>query len=820
MKPARFFLLLILTTCCALHSFAQPPALPDIEPDAAGSVQGIITDKKTHEPIFLAEVLLDHNSRSVATDEKGKYHFRHLSRGTHKLTFFAYGYEKVERTIDIQNEKHEINVELEPLLRELKEMVVTNETDNDFGITRLKPVDGVAIYAGKKTEVIMLDDVAANLATNNTRQVFAKVAGLNIWESDGAGLQIGIGGRGLSPNRTSNFNTRQNGYDISADALGYPESYFSPPTEALEKIEVVRGAASLQYGTQFGGFINFVFKKPNPDKTFEAVLRQTAGSFGLFNSFNSISGTKGKISYYAYYQFKRGDGWRPNSGFNNHAAHASVAFRATKKLTLTLEHTYMHYLAQQPGGLTDVAFAQDPKQSIRERNWFRVNWNLTALLLDYKFNDKLKLNSRFFGLLADRAALGFLGLISRADPMEERDLLWDKYQNFGNETRIIKSYNLFGNRCTYLAGVRYYQGYTDRRQGLVNNSSAADFYYLHPDSLEHSAYEFPSRNISVFAENILALTSQLSFTPGIRYEYISTASDGFFNIENKDLAGNIIYSEHTLDKRRRSRNFVLLGIGASYKPAANLELYSNFSQNYRAITFSDMRIVNPNFRVDPNLQDETGYSTDLGLRGNINRMLNFDVSLFMISYNNRIGTDLRLDSSSYVVYRYRTNIANSRNMGIEFFAELDLLRLFTAGKSRAMLSVFTNLSCVDARYIKSTEAAFTDKKVELVPSFTNRSGITYKRKNFQATYQFSYTAQQFSDATNATYSPTAAYGIIPAYYVMDISVNYTWKRYSFAGGLNNLTNNRYFTRRAESYPGPGIIPSDGRSFYVTVGVRL
>jgi Fe(3+) dicitrate transport protein len=51
-------------------------------------------------------------------------------------------------------------------------------------------------------------------------------------------LQLSIGGRGLDPNRTSNFNTRQNGYDISADVLGYPESYYATPTEALEEIQL------------------------------------------------------------------------------------------------------------------------------------------------------------------------------------------------------------------------------------------------------------------------------------------------------------------------------------------------------------------------------------------------------------------------------------------------------------------------------------------------------------------------------------------------------------------------------------------------------
>jgi len=35
-------------------------------------------------------------------------------------------------------------------------------------------------------------------------------------------------------------------------------------------------------------------------------------------------------------------------------------------------------------------------------------------------------------------------------------------------------------------------------------------------------------------------------------------------------------------------------------------------------------------------------------------------------------------------------------------------------------------------------------------------------------------------------------------------------------GVNNLANRKYFTRRADGYPGPGIIPADRRGFYVTV----
>ncbi|MEY3248320.1 MAG: hypothetical protein RL742_363, partial [Bacteroidota bacterium] len=120
----------------------------------------------------------------------------------------------------------------------LREVLIRDQSGVESAAARLNSVENFSIYAGKKTEVVALQQLTANTATNNPRQIYGRITGLNIWESDGAGLQLGIGGRGLSPNRTANFNTRQNGYDISADALGYPESYYTPPTEALDRIEI------------------------------------------------------------------------------------------------------------------------------------------------------------------------------------------------------------------------------------------------------------------------------------------------------------------------------------------------------------------------------------------------------------------------------------------------------------------------------------------------------------------------------------------------------------------------------------------------------
>jgi Fe(3+) dicitrate transport protein len=78
----------------------------------------------------------------------------------------------------------------------------------------------------------------------------------------------------------------------------------------------------------------------------------------------------------------------------------------------------------------------------------------------------------------------------------------------------------------------------------------------------------------------------------------------------------------------------------------------------------------------------------------------------------------------------------------------------------------------------------------------------------------------YGDATNAKFSTDPVAGYIPAYTVFDISATYKLGRYSCKAGINNIGNKAYFTRRTDEYPGPGIIPSDGRSFYIGISGRF
>lgn len=693
-----------------------------------------------------------------------------------------------------------------------------SKRQESLGMGRLGNVEGMAIFEGKKTELIVTEKFAFNLSTNNARQLFARVSGLNIWDSEGAGLQMNIGGRGLDPNRSSNFNVRQNGYDISADALGYPESYYTPPLEAVSKIQIVRGAGALQYGTQFGGLVNFILKEPVSNRMFSMNLRQSVGSFGFSNTFLSMSGSKGKFSYYVFGQYKFMDGWRPNSSLNNTSAYANLNYQLTKKSVLRFDYTHTQYLSQQPGGLSDAMFKEDPRQSNRERNWFDVNWNLFSLNFHHKFNTHSEFDLKTFALLAHRYAVGFRPLrVATIDNGGQRDLIRGNFKNLGLEARYLNHYNLLGKSATLLTGIRLYKGYNHSVQGFGTDEKSANFSFIETEHNIVSDYIFPNQNASAFAENIIHLSNKLSITPGLRFEYINTNANGYYKTIQYDLAGNIINSTLTNENRNNSRQFVLGGIGTSYKPSKRIELYGNLTQNYRSITFSDMRINNPSQVIDANLKDERGQTLDIGIRTSNAKTINMDFSGFAVAYNNRIGEIQAYDQFNRI-YRLRTNIGKSLMTGLETYLEADVLRLLKIKDRNTSLSYYINAAYINARYMSSELNGVEGKKIEFVPDFNIKTGLAVNISKLKFSYQFTYLSEQFTDATNAVDGGVSGVvGLIPSYYVMDASMSYKYRSFQFELSANNLTNNMYFTRRATGYPGPGILPADGRSFFFTLG---
>lgn len=803
------FLLLLFTTV----SFSQ-------------NLMGIVYDVNGVElPGTL--ILIEENKTTIYTDEEGGFEIDTKGFNTITLTFHAIGHEVLVIQIPRSNYSDFHTIKLEDIQLNLEEIQLVAKRQKMHGYTTLRAVEGTSIYSSKKAEVVDMESINANLATNATRQIFSKISGLNIWESDCSGLQLGVGSRGLSPSRTSNFNVRQNGYDISADAIGYPDAYFAPPMQALESIEVIKGAASLQYGTQFGGLIDFKIKEAVKNKKIELKSSITLGSYKYLNTFNRLSGTIGKFSYNSYYQYRSGDCYRCNSEFDYHSTYLNTKYQINPKLSISAEYSYLQYLAHQPGGLTDKLFQQDSRQSIRNRNWFKIFWNLLNTKVVYTISPRTTLESFVLGQYSGRDASGFLGLISRTDPLDETTLLQDTYKNLISETKLLHRYTINDQIHIFLVGMRYMQGTTTKKQGYTSNDSIATFKYERPERLEGSDYLFPNKNLSIFTENVFNLNDKFSIIIGARYEYINQLAKGYYALRNYDFAGNLLIDTSFQETKNITRNFPFFGGGISYKYNKSIEFYTNFSENYRAVGYNDIRIVNPNLVIDPHLEDERGYNFDIGIKANsTNQLFLFNTNFFILKYKNKIGTYFTKLPDPILfnkVVRYRTNMSQAISYGIELFGQVDLYKLFMTENIKnnpISFSTYLNLSLINARYTDSKQTAFYGKKIEEVPPFTSRLGFDFSWKNFRAGTQFSYTYQHYSDATNATFVPDATVGIIPSYYTMDFNATYNWDIIGLQLAINNFTNNKYFTRRADGYPGPGILPSEPINANFTFSIKL
>ncbi len=815
-KPG-FYLLMMKLKDFSLILFLIFPLLTI----AQNKISGVVTDGNGKK-LARVEIYNKSTNTKTFTDANGAFEINEKKSGSFDFVFFKEGYAIIEQNSITTGSTITITL---TKINNLTEVIIKKQNEKVFALHKLKDIEGTAIYAGKKTEVIAIDKLTANKATNNARQIFAQVVGLTINESSDGGLQLSIGGRGLNPNRTSNFNTRQNGYDISADVLGYPESYYATPTEALEEIQVIRGAASLQYGTQFGGLVNFKTKTPSK-KPFELTYRNTIGSYGLFTNFTSLSGTKDKFSYYTFYNYKQGNGFRPNSEFHSENYFANFNYQFSDKTALHFDYTYFNYLAQQAGGLTDVMFNQDPTQSNRSRNWFAVNWNLFSLRLEHKFNNDADFSLQLFGLDASRKTVGYRSnRVSSADPEGSvRDLIAGDFVNWGAEARYLKRYSIGENTSAFLIGTKYYQSKNTGLQGPGSTGSDANFKLAStefPFYANQSNYTFPNLNVAIFGENIFKVNANFSITPGFRFEKIKTQAQGSYRKINLDLAGNVILDDEQFENNIKDRNFVLLGVGLSYKPKNQIEIYGNVSQNYRSVTFNDIRTVSPSQVIDSNISDEKGFTSDIGIRGQLGNKVTFDASIYGLYYNDKIGEyETRNPNGSAAVVRYRSNIGTAVTYGFETMFDWSLSKTFFQNNENFIWNAFSNIAVTDSQYLKSDAPNIQGNKVEFVPLFNVKTGTGIGYKNFMTSLQFTYVSSQFTEANNSkTDANDNTYGIfgeIPAYYVADISASYKWRKWKLEAGITNLTNNSYFTRRATGYPGPGIIPSENRTFYTTL----
>ena len=697
--------------------------------------------------------------------------------------------------------------------RYLREVRITEQRET---IERLPALRNTFLLAGKKTEVIQVQNLDANIAEKTPRQIFAKVPGVFVYDMDGSGNQTNISTRGLDPHRGWEFNIRTDGIISNSDMYGYPASHFSLPMEAVGRIELVRGTGALQYGAQFGGMLNYQLKQPDTSKAagFETV--NSIGSFGLLSTYNALGGKLGKVQYYAYYSKRRSEGYRENSESDYDGQGLVLEYRPTNRLALKAELLRSNYLYQLPGPLTDAMFQADPRQSTRSRNYFNPEIYIPSLSANWQIDANTQLQWTVSAVLGERSSVRNDNPATVADTINAATLTYnpraadiDRFNSRTTELRLLRGYNLWGNHSVLVAGVQYFNNDLHRRFTPNAGSTGTDYdMTIDPAKGWTRDLHFRTQNVAFFAENKFRITHRLSVSPGLRFE-----------TGDSKMSGTLTYYDPEDLPTTIKHHFPLLGVSADYTLSERQNLYAGWSQAYRPVIFKDIIPASVFERSDKDLKDAYGYNAELGWRGSAGGF-KWDLSAFRLQYNNRLGSASVEENGSF--YILRTNIGNSVTYGLEIFGEYGV-RL----SENLFANVFTSTAYFDAQYqdaqfrVGNENRSIDGNRVETVPEWISRNGLNVRYRGLSVSVLYSYTGETFADPLNTVEpSPTGSVGLVPAYGLLDFNASYRYSNLTFRLSVNNLTDEQYFTKRPSFYPGPGIWPSDGRSVVLTVGVKI
>ena len=386
-----------------------------------------------------------------------------------------------------------------------------------------------------------------------------------------------------------------------------------------------------------------------------------------------------------------------------------------------------------------------------------------------------------------------------AGQFSAREVESEQFRNVTNETRLLSTFMLRGRPQSLAVGTRLFTG-TLRRLEAGVGSNGSDFDLRTVNNHYDKDFTFHTNNAALFAEQLFRLTDRWSVTPGARMEWLRSSGDAVIT----DTASTL---------PAITRRFALLGIASQFQLTPDINLYGNITQAYRPIEYSFLVPFGAVSRVSSTLKDPKGVSSDLGIRGTMSGVVTFDLSGFWMTYNNRIGLISGVDPNG-AAYTERANVANSLHRGVETYIDLRPGRLLSLPKAWGDFDLYNSFALVDATY---RTGAFAGNRVEYAPKYLNRLGVIWSKARFSTTVQSTTVSDQFGDANNTRAGFNPIVGLVPAYRVIDWSGKLRVARFSVNGGVNNLRDVHYFTRRADEYPGPGILPALGRSFFLSIG---
>ena len=595
--------------------------------------------------------------------------------------------------------------------------------------------------------------------------------------------------------------------------VGYPEAYYTPPLDAVESVEVVRGGAALMYGPQPAGAINFVMKKPPLDTPFTLESTNILGSFDMYSNFTSFGGTLGKFGYYGYYDHQQTDGFREaNSDFFLNAWGGTFALDATGPVRWYLNATAYDETHGEPGGLTledgpnTVNYDTNRDGTSRFYDRMRVSRYAVSIINEWDISDRTLFTFRtwfdYYLRFSRRQNGGGFGTLPTGPKAQTNQIENQQFYTYGAEPRMSHNWDWLGNTHTLTGGMMFYYDWSPRVDETGNSPTAMTGSTVNQSNRESVYY-------SLFAENLFQFGS-FSITPGFRLENIWQSVRELVNKSSfqtgKPLQDETIY------------NFApLFGLGLEYDFTPEVAVYANVSQAYRPPIFTQAVPTSPNIAVVGNLQESNIVNYEIGFQGEPVDWITWDTSVFLIDNSDQIGSRAVNDGPITTVIE---NSGRSIVYGWDIYTEVDFVGAANAawnkddGKSwvdrYGSISAYTALTLQKGQFINGSNDG---KTPQYLSDYVLRFGLTYNwRDRIKAAFMGNFMGSTYAADNN----PASRF--IPAYNVWDLTVEAKVYKdnVSVIAGVNNVFNKDYYARiRAD-----GIDPAAPRNWYAGVKVEF
>ena len=451
----------------------------------------------------------------------------------------------------------------------------------------------------------------------------------------------GVTYRGDVQGRGEEFTIR--GFDnvpILRDGFRRYGSFESFPEVAnLERIEVLKGPASILYGEiQPGGLINLVSKKPLAEPFYKAELQ--VGNWGFVRPKIDISDLltdDGKLRYRLNALYSRSDSFR---GFDQDERRFFIApvvsWKISDRTDLTVSLEYTNDKRPVDLGLPAVGdrvvdvprdrIVNEPDDKI-EREYLNVGYDL-----EHRFNDNWKLRNafRYSSYDYDYNVLAYdlgdydeeNGILNRFFASQE-----GKDENYALQTNLIGKFATGSINHTLLFGVDLSRN-DERTVSVVGDTTPLDIFnpvyrqFPKPDEDTIPSFggdEVETDRLGIYLQDQISIFDNLKLLAGLRYD---TAEQKTVNIPGAFTeSGEVTRNYDALTPR----------VGIVYQPIEEVSLYASYSQSF-----------NPNTETTisgDTLEPEKGEGYEVGIKAQLLDRLFATLAYFDITKQNVAVTD-------------------------------------------------------------------------------------------------------------------------------------------------------------------------------------